>query len=112
MNNNDIFIIHPFLKFSKYKQKYFLDEAKNLVKAIDLKCRESFTIGLEKISPKTFINKGNISYFKKQIKESSLDIVFFNVNLTPIQQRNLENELNAKVIDRTGLILEIFVSKE
>ena len=42
MNNNDIFIIHPFLKFSKYKQKYFLDEAKNLVKAIDLKCRESF----------------------------------------------------------------------
>ena len=111
MNNNDIFIIHPFLKFSKYKQKYFLDEAKNLVKAIDLKCRESFTIGLEKISPKTFINKGNISYFKKQIKESSLDIVFFNVNLTPIQQRNLENELNAKVIDRTGLILEIFGSR-
>ena len=36
-----------------------------------------------------------------------MDIVFFNVNLSPVQQRNLENELNAKVIDRTGLILEI-----
>ena len=111
MNNNDILIIHPFLKFSKYKQKYYLDEAKNLVKAIDLKCKKSFTIGLEKISPKTFINKGNISYFKKQIKELFVDIVFFNVNLSPIQQRNLENELNAKVIDRTGLILEIFGSR-
>ena len=111
MNNNDILIIHPFLKFSKYKQKYYLDEAKNLVKAIDLNCKKSFTIGLEKISPKTFINKGNISYFKKQIKELFVDIVFFNVNLSPIQQRNLENELNAKVIDRTGLILEIFGSR-
>lgn len=111
MNNNDILIIHPFLKLSKYKQKYYLDEAKNLVKAIDLNCKKSFTIGLEKISPKTFINKGNISYFKKQIKELFVDIVFFNVNLSPIQQRNLENELNAKVIDRTGLILEIFGSR-
>ena len=111
MNNNDILIIHPFLKLSKYNQKYYLDEAKNLVKAIDLKCKKSFTIGLEKISPKTFINKGNISYFKKQIKELLVDIVFFNVNLSPIQQRNLENELNAKVIDRTGLILEIFGSR-
>ena len=111
MNNNDILIIHPFLKLSKYKQRYYLDEAKNLVKAIDLKCKKSFTIGLEKISPKTFINKGNISYFKKQIKELLVDIVFFNVNLSPIQQRNLENELNAKVIDRTGLILEIFGSR-
>ena len=111
MNNNDILIIHPFLKSSKYKQKYYLDEAKNLVKAIDLNCKKSFTIGLEKISPKTFINKGNISYFKKQIKELFVDIIFFNVNLSPIQQRNLENELNAKVIDRTGLILEIFGSR-
>ena len=106
-----IFLLFILLKSSKYKQKYYLDEAKNLVKAIDLKCKKSFTIGLEKISPKTFINKGNISYFKKQIKELFVDIVFFNVNLSPIQQRNLENELNAKVIDRTGLILEIFGSR-
>ena len=111
MNNSDIFIIHPFLKTSQYKQTYHLDEAKNLVKAIELKCKKSFIIGLEKISPKTFINKGNISFFKKEIKESSVDIVFFNVNLSPVQQRNLENELNAKVIDRTGLILEIFGSR-
>ena len=111
MNNSDIFIIHPFLKTSQYKQTYHLDEAKNLVKAIELNVK-SFMIGLEKISPKTFINKGNIFRFlKKEIKESLVDIVFFNVNLSPVQQRNLENELNAKVIDRTGLILEIFGSR-
>ena len=71
MNNSDIFIIHPFLKTSKYKQTYYLDEAKNLVKAIELKCKKSFMIGLEKISPKTFINKGNISFFKKKLKNPS-----------------------------------------
>ena len=42
MNNSDIFIIHPFLKTSQYKQTYHLDEAKNLVKAIELKCKKSF----------------------------------------------------------------------
>ena len=44
MNNNDILIIHPFLKSSKYKQKYYLDEAKNLVKAIDLKCKKALRL--------------------------------------------------------------------
>ena len=48
MNTNYVFIIHPFLKSSLYKQKYYLDEAKNLVRAINLKCKESFTVGLEK----------------------------------------------------------------
>ena len=44
MNNNDILIIHPFLKFSKYKHKYYLDEAKNLVKAIDLNCKKALRL--------------------------------------------------------------------
>ena len=111
MNNNDIFIIHPYLKSLKNKQLYNLDEAKNLVKAIGLKCKKSSMIGLEKISPKTYLNTGNILFLRKIIKESLIDIVFFNVNLSPIQQRNLENDLNSKVIDRTGLILEIFGSR-
>ena len=48
MNNNDIFIIHPYLKSLKNRQLYNLDEAKNLVKAIGLKCKKSSMIGLEK----------------------------------------------------------------
>ena len=111
MNNKQILIVHPFLKFTRNKNNYFLSEAENLVQAINLECVESSIIGLEKISPNTFINKGNLIIFKKKLQNAGVDIVFFNVNLSPIQQRNLENELNAKVIDRTGLILEIFGSR-
>ena len=111
MNNKQILIVHPFLKFTRNKNNYFLSEAENLVQAINLECVESSIIGLEKISPNTFINKGNLIVFKKKLQDAGIDIVFFNVNLSPIQQRNLENELNAKVIDRTGLILEIFGSR-
>jgi GTP-binding protein HflX len=111
MNNKQILIVHPFLKFTRNKNNYYLSEAENLVQAINLECVESSLIGLEKISPNTFINKGNLIVFKKKLQDIGVDIVFFNVNLSPIQQRNLENELNAKVIDRTGLILEIFGSR-
>ena len=111
MNNKQILIVHPFLKFTRNKNNYHLSEAENLVQAINLECVESSLIGLEKISPNTFINKGNLIVFKKKLQDTGVDIVFFNVNLSPIQQRNLENELNAKVIDRTGLILEIFGSR-
>ena len=111
MNNKQILIVHPFIKFTRNKNNYFLREAENLVEAIDLECVESSLLGLEKISPKTFINKGNLIIFKKKLQDLGVDIVFFNVNLSPIQQRNLEKELNAKVIDRTGLILEIFGSR-
>ena len=111
MNNKQILIVHPFLKFTRNKKNYYLSEAENLVQAINLECVESSLIGLEKISPNTFINKGNLIIFKKKLQDAGVDIVFFNVNLSPIQQRNLENELDAKVIDRTGLILEIFGSR-
>ena len=66
---------------------------------------------LEKISSKTFLNKGYINKLKNRIICEKISLVFINTNLSPIQQRNLENELNCKVIDRTGLILEIFGSR-
>ena len=87
-----IFFIHPFLKFSKYKQ-VFPRWGKKFGKAIDLNAGKFYN-WFRKISPKTFINKGNISYFKKQIKVF-VDIVFFNVNLT-LYGKDLENELNAR----------------
>ena len=66
--------------------------------------------GIRKISPKTYLNTGFIfSLVKKE--ELNVDLIFINTNLSPIQQRNLETKLNCKVIDRTGLILEIFGSR-
>ena len=111
MNNKDIFVVHPYLKSSRHDKDFFLDEAVNLVTSINLNCIFKSQVGLEKISSKTFLNKGYINKLKNRIICEKISLVFINTNLSPIQQRNLENELNCKVIDRTGLILEIFGSR-
>ena len=111
MNNKDTIVIHPYLKSLRVQKGYFLKEAINLVKAINLNCLYSHSVGLEKISPKTYLNTGFIFSLVKKKEELNVDLIFINTNLSPIQQRNLETKLNCKVIDRTGLILEIFGSR-
>ena len=111
MKNNGILVIHPYLKSNRMSKDYCLEEAVNLIKAIGLDCVESSAVGLEKISSKTFLNIGYIKKLKYKISELKIELILININLSPIQQRNLENELNCKVLDRTALILEIFGSE-
>ena len=111
MNNKDILVIHPYLKKKRINKDYFLEEAVNLVKAINLNCVDSLLVGLDKISSKTFLNKGFIRKIKLEASNSKIDLLLVNTNLSPIQHRNLEKELNCKVLDRTSLILEIFGSR-
>ena len=111
MNNKDILVVHPYLKSSRHDKDFFLDEAVNLVTSINLNCIFKSQVGLEKISSKTFLNKGYINKLKNRVICEKVSLIFINTNLSPIQQRNLEKELNCKVIDRTGLILEIFGSR-
>ena len=111
MNNKDILVIHPYLKRKRINKDYFLEEAVNLVKAINLNCVDSLLVGLDKISSKTFLNKGFIRKIKLEASNSKIDLLLVNTNLSPIQHRNLEKELNCKVLDRTSLILEIFGSR-
>ena len=111
MNNKDILVIHPYLKRKRINKDYFLEEAVNLVKAINLNCIDSLLVGLDKISSKTFLNKGFIRKIKLEVSNSKIDLLLVNTNLSPIQHRNLEKELNCKVLDRTSLILEIFGSR-
>ena len=60
MNDKDILVIHPYLKKKRINKDYFLEEAINLVKAINLNCIDSLLVGLDTISPKTYLNKGFI----------------------------------------------------
>lgn len=84
-----------------------LDEAMGLALAIsNLQVIDGFNIKISEINPATFIGKGKIEEFKN--KNLNPDLIIFNCSLSPIQQRNLEKEFDAKVIDRTALILEIF----
>jgi GTP-binding protein HflX len=63
---------------------------------------------LSEPNPATFIGKGKVQELKRLKEELGADTVLFDEELTPGQQRNLEETLNTKVIDRTGLILDIF----
>ena len=85
-----------------------LQEAVGLARAIDLDIRLALTAPLRQITPATFIGKGVVERLKVEVEEQGIGLVVIDDKLTPVQQRNLEKELQAKVIDRTGLILEIF----
>ena len=108
MNEKDILIIYPYLKKYRINKKYELSEANRLIHAINLNSLDSQSVGLEKINPKTYINSGFVEILKEKVLKNDVDLIFLNCNLAPIQQRNLEKEIKCKIIDRTGLILEIF----
>ncbi|GAC1332800.1 MAG: GTPase HflX [Beijerinckiaceae bacterium] len=90
-----------------------LDEAVGLARAIDLDVRRAFDITLTAIRPATFLGKGKVEEIAREIEGCKDDgqeigLVVMDCALSPVQQRNLEKAFATKVIDRTGLILEIF----
>jgi GTP-binding protein HflX len=86
----------------------YLEELAFLAETYGLKTIKSFTQKLEKPDKATFIGKGKLSEINQFIKDHAIDVVVFDDELSPSQQRNLEKELGKKVLDRTTLILEIF----
>ncbi|OYU90648.1 MAG: GTPase HflX [Bradyrhizobiaceae bacterium PARB1] len=85
-----------------------LEEAVGLARAIDLDVIEAIPAPLSQIRPATYLGKGKVEEIAGVIAANEIGIVVMDCALSPIQQRNLEKELKAKVLDRTGLILEIF----
>lgn len=85
-----------------------LNEASGLARAISLKVVFSDTPQLKEIKPATFFSRGFIAELAEKIQDNEIDLLVVDANLSPVQQRNLENALKIKVIDRTALILEIF----
>ncbi|MBB3440438.1 GTPase HflX [Sinorhizobium sp. B11] len=85
-----------------------LDEATGLAQAIDLDVVNGSIVPVNDPRPATLLGTGKIEEIKHLLDERNSGLVIVDHPLTPVQQRNLEKEWNAKVIDRTGLILEIF----
>ena len=84
------------------------EEAVGLARAIDLDVVDSALVNLSEIRPATYLGKGKVAELAERVKNEEIDLVVMDAALSPVQQRNLEKEFKAKVIDRTGLILEIF----
>ncbi|KQT83588.1 GTP-binding protein HflX [Aurantimonas sp. Leaf443] len=85
-----------------------LQEAIGLAAAIDLQIVASGLVSGARPKPATLIGSGKVEELKAVVASEEIGLVIFDHPLTPVQQRNLEKELNCKVLDRTGLILEIF----
>jgi len=85
-----------------------LDEAVGLARAIDLEVVESGIAPLAAVRPATYLGKGKVEELAGLTKSLEIELVVMDCALSPVQQRNLERAWSAKVLDRTGLILEIF----
>jgi len=72
---------------------------------------ESVRINVRKITSATLFGSGKVEEIRQQVEEHEAKVVFVDHPLTPVQQGKLEDALSAKVVDRTGLILEIFASR-
>ena len=85
-----------------------LAEAVGLAAAINLTVVHAEVVRLARYTPATLIGSGAVETFRALVEAEAIDLAFIDAPLSPVQQRNLERAWKCKVIDRTGLILEIF----
>jgi GTPase len=110
-------VIHPALKTAPGRRlgdggvrslDARLDEAVGLARAINLEVVGGEIVRLARPIPGTLLGSGNVEALGEKIGEQNIGLVVVDAALSPVQQRNLERRWKTKVIDRTGLILEIF----
>ncbi len=105
-------VVHPYLKSDeRYRQRSVaarLEEAVGLAMAIDLEVVDAMPAPISEMRPATLIGKGKVDEIKAVCENAHVELVICDGQLSPVQQRNLEKAWNVKVLDRTGLILEIF----
>jgi len=99
------------LTTSQANLTYELEELGNLAKANSLDPVETFTQKLERPNPATYFGKGKVEEISAAVTTYDVDMIVANDELTPSQIRNLEKATNATVVDRTGLILDIFAQR-
>jgi GTP-binding protein HflX len=85
-----------------------LDEAVGLARAIDLDVARAEIVPLRQLRPATLLGSGAVATLGEAIEAEGIGITVIDATVSPVQQRNLERAWKCKVIDRTGLILEIF----
>ncbi len=88
-----------------------LEELAFLALTAGAEVTETFRQELQKPNVKTYLGKGKVEEIKEYIKENAITLVIFDDDLSPVQTRNLEKELEVKVIDRSALILDIFARR-
>jgi len=101
-------VVYPDLGGSSRDADARLDETAGLALAIGIEVAERAALRIRAPKPGTLIGSGQVEALAETVAANDLTLAVFDAALTPVQQRNLETGLGCKVIDRTGLILEIF----
>lgn len=101
-------VVYPDMGGSSRDAEARLEETAGLAAAIGVDVVERVAVRLRQPKPGTLIGSGQVEALAETVRDGELQLAVFDAALTPVQQRNLETALGCKVIDRTGLILEIF----
>ncbi|MCC5976057.1 MAG: GTPase HflX [Rubellimicrobium sp.] len=104
-------VLHPDIKADPDRRDpdFALEEAVSLAAALpDLTVEGAEIVRLPKVQPGMLFGSGKIAELKERLTGSEVELVLIDGHVSPIQQRNLEKEWKVKILDRTGLILEIF----
>ncbi len=104
-------VLHPDIKTTRHRRlpEHALAEAVGLAAALPhLDVVEAQVVRISRIAPGLLFGTGKVEEIKSRIKALDVGLVLVDGQVSPVQQRNLEKEWGCKVLDRTGLILEIF----
>jgi GTP-binding protein HflX len=93
------------------QEKEYLEELQFLVETAGGETVRSFTQKMQRPERATFVGTGKLEEIKEFVTAEEIDIVVFDDELTPSQLRNIENELQVKILDRSNLILDIFANR-
>ncbi|PLW88432.1 MAG: GTPase HflX, partial [Mucilaginibacter sp.] len=93
------------------QEKEYLEELEFLVMTAGGKTEKAFTQKLQRPERATFVGTGKLEEIKEYVKAEEIDMVVFDDELSPSQLRNIENELQVKILDRSNLILDIFAGR-
>lgn len=88
-----------------------LDELEFLAETAGARSIRRFTQKVDKANSRTYVGSGKLEEIKAFIEENQCDLVLFDDELSPSQLRNLDKELNCRILDRTNLILDIFAQR-
>ena len=99
------------IDFYADKEREDVNEFKELVASAGVQALRVVTGSRDNPDPKYFVGKGKLEELRFEVEHAEADVVLFNHSLTPSQQRNLEAALACRVIDRTGVILDIFAQR-
>ncbi len=109
---NEVIIVNSSLgNLINLNANEIFSEFKELVSSTSAEIIDEFNFHQKTINAKYFIGKGKLEEIKNTLIQNNCSLVIFNHDLSPSQERNIESFLNSRVLDRTGLILDIFARR-